>query len=251
MPTATTIQEVLDRLDAIIDLAIATNSRIGLFAYVYRRTTAEIASEISLGNFNDNQQLETLDVTFANLYLEAYEAYTSGQPLSASWEFAFNQTDSPLTILQHILLGMNAHINLDLAMATAKTMNNKDIATIQSDFNTVNDILFQITNELQDRLSRVSPLLILLDWIGQNTDEKIIDFSMRKAREQSWNSANLLWGIGPEHSVGAITKIDQIVLQLSQHIKSPKTRLLRWLLKLIRKLETKDVATIITRLKAS
>ena len=89
----------------------------------------------------------------------------------------------------------------------------RDITAIENDFNKVNDILFQITNELQERLGRVSPLMFLLDWAGQNKDEKVIDFSMRKARDQSWNSANLLWSIGDDQQNGTINTIDQVVLK--------------------------------------
>ena len=143
MPRATTIQEVLKELDVIIEEGITTNSRLGLFAYIYRRTTAEIASEIALGNFEDNPRLEALDVAFANLYLDAYKAHKNNQPVSACWAFAFNQEQEALTILQHILLGMNAHINLDLAVSTASTMAGKDISAIDIDFSSQKNHLEQ------------------------------------------------------------------------------------------------------------
>lgn len=250
MPRATTIQNVLDELDAIILDCIATNNRIGLFAYIYRRTTFEIASEITLGNFEDNPLLEVFDVEFANLYLDAHKAYLNKQPLSACWAFTFDNVNEPLTIAQHIMLGMNAHINLDLAVAAAKTMAGGQILDIENDFNKVNDILFQITNELQDRLSRVSPLFFILDLVGENNDEKIIDFSMRKARAQSWNSANLLWSIGANHRNQTINSIDQVVLKLSKCIRSPKSGIVRFFLKLIQKFETDEIGKIISRLQA-
>ncbi|GGZ81945.1 DUF5995 family protein [Algibacter mikhailovii] len=250
MPRATNIQQVLEQLDAIIDESIASNSRLGLFAYIYRRTTAEIASEIALGNFEDNQRLEILDVAFANMYLDAYRDFKNGQTVSAVWAYAFSQATEPLTILQHILLGMNAHINLDLGVSTAKIMTGLEISNIEADFNKVNDILQKITNELQSRLSRVSPLMFILDVIGRNKDEQIIDFSMRKAREQSWNSANLIWSLGEGHEEEAIHKIDHVVLQLSKLIQAPNSRIITFLLRLMQKFETKDVRTIISKLKA-
>ncbi len=250
MPSATSIQEVLGQLDTIINKSIETNSRLGLFAYIYRRTTAEVALEIALGNFEDNQRMEILDVAFANLYLDAYKDYQEKQSVSAAWAYAFDHAGESLTILQHIMLGMNAHINLDLAIATATSMSGQEISVVENDFVKINDILFQITNELQDRLSRVSPLVFILDWLGKNKDEQVIDFSMRKAREQSWNSANLLWSLGEDHSAEAINKIDQFVLKISERITSPKAWIIRFLLGLIQKFETKQVSSIITKLKA-
>lgn len=251
MEKAETINDVLKQLDAIIEDCIVNNSRLGFFAYIYRRTTAEIAKEINLGNFEDNKRMETFDIEFANLYLTAYQNYNQGLSSSKSWAFAFDSAEDQLTIIQHILFGMNAHINLDLSIATATTMSGKEIEDIESDFNKVNDILQQITNELQDRLSTVSPLLFLIDTLGKNTDEKIINFSMRKARSQAWRSANFLWSLGEENSEKSIQKIDDFVYKLSQIIKNPNSLLLKILLKIIQFFETKKIGKIIYRLRTN
>ncbi|QRM90894.1 hypothetical protein FG167_17130 [Lacinutrix sp. WUR7] len=251
MHRPTTIPEVLNQLDIIIEQSIANNDRIGLFAFIYRRTTAEILKEIQLKNFEDNARLEKLDVAFANLYLDAYNNYINNKPIRKCWEFAFHTKSESLTILQHILLGMNAHINLDLSISTSATMAGEDLVDIENDFNTINDILFSIVNEMQDRLSKVSRLMFLLDILGKNTDEKIIDFSMRKARQQAWNSTNLLWSIGNNANTEAIDKIDVLVLKLSEIIKSPKSKMLQFALKVIAKFEEKDVDIIISKLKSN
>jgi hypothetical protein len=248
MPYEQSIQDVIIKLDKILEESIAENSRLGFFAYVYRRTTAEIAKEIELNNFEDNQRMEKFDIIFANLYLKAYQDYKDYKSVSRSWAFAFKASDHELTIIQHVLFGMNAHINLDLAIAAAETMQGKDIRAIEKDFDKVNDILFQITNELQERLSRVSPFMFLLDWIGKNSDEKIIDFSMRKARTQAWNSANLFWSLGPSNQEIAIRELDELVLKLSLLIRNPKTFLTKTFLKLMGYFEEKDVKTVILRL---
>jgi hypothetical protein len=125
MTGATNIYQILEQLDEIVKESIATNSNLGLFAYIYRRTTAEIASEIALGHFKDNNRLEAMDVAFANLYLDAYKAYHNKEKVSAVWAYAFDHATDSLSILQHIMLGMNAHINLDLGIATAKTMSGR------------------------------------------------------------------------------------------------------------------------------
>lgn len=248
MNRPTNIQEVLDRLDNIVKEAIKTNDRLGLFAYVYRRTTAEIQKEIQLKNFEDNERLEKMDVVFANLYLDAYYDYQNNKEVSKSWEFAFVHKDEPLTILQHILIGMSTHINLDLAIAASRSMIGEELSEIENDFNKVNDVLFNITNELQERLGKVSPLLFLLDWAGKNSDEKVIDFSMRKAREQSWNGANLLWALGSDGQVGTINNLDAVVLKINKIIKQPKSRVIGFVLKAIARFEEKNVGKIISKL---
>lgn len=205
--------------------------------------------EVQLGNFEDNARMETFDVTFANYYLDAYNGYSNQQPISKSWQFAFDTKNETLTILQHIMLGINTHINLDLGLAASTAMNGLEISAIEKDFNTVNTILGNIVNEMQDRLSRVSPLLFLLDLAGKNTDEEIINFSLKKARELSWYNANLLWGLGTGHQDTAIQQMDITVLSLGEFIKAPKSKIVTYALKLMGKFEEKNVGRVISRLR--
>ncbi|MGO4918788.1 DUF5995 family protein [Maribacter spongiicola] len=239
----------MQQLDNIILDAIENNNRIGYFAFLYRRVTAEILKEVQLGNFEDNARMETFDVTFANYYLDAYNGYSNQQPISKSWQFAFDTKNETLTILQHIMLGINTHINLDLGLAASTTMNGLEISAIKKDFNTVNTILGNIVNEMQDRLSRVSPLLFLLDLAGKNTDEEIINFSLKKARELSWYNANLLWGLGTLHQDTAIQQMDTTVLSLGEFIKAPKSKIVMYALQFLGKFEEKNVGRVISRLR--
>ncbi|MDO6472801.1 DUF5995 family protein [Maribacter sp. 1_MG-2023] len=243
------MSEVLHQLDIIILDAIENNNRIGYFAFLYRRVTAEILKEVQLGNFEDNARMETFDVTFANYYLDAYNGYSTNQRISVSWQFAFDTKNDTLTILQHIMLGINTHINLDLGLAASTAMNGLEISDIEKDFNTVNAILGNIVNEMQDRLSRVSPLLFLLDLAGKNTDEEIINFSLKKARELSWYNANLLWGLGIGHQDAAIHQMDKTVLSLGEFIKAPKSKIVTYALQFLGKFEEKNVGRVIFRLR--
>ncbi|SEQ79581.1 hypothetical protein SAMN05444359_1166 [Neolewinella agarilytica] len=84
---ATTINEVLSRLDEIIDTALAKNDPNGYFAYIYRRTTRAVKEAIEAGRFADNARMEVFDVAFANLYLEAYEQHQCVEQCSASSVF--------------------------------------------------------------------------------------------------------------------------------------------------------------------
>ena len=240
---------MLQELHRIIDDAIANNDRLGFFAYLYRRVTAEILNEVQLGNFEDNDRMETFDVAFANYYLDAYGGHLNNLKISKSWDFAFKSKNEPLTILQHILLGINTHINLDLGLAASAAMQEQEIVDIQNDFNKVNTILFNMVNEMQDRLSRVSPMLFLLDLVGKNSDEKVINFSLQKARELSWYNANLLWGLGTGHQDDAINQMDLAVLGLGRVITSPKSKIVSFILRMVGRFEEKDVGTVISKLR--
>lgn len=70
-----TIDEVLHELDLIIENSLKENSFLGIFAYVYRRTTAQIKAEIENQTFDDNVRLEKFDVSFANFFIDAHQQY--------------------------------------------------------------------------------------------------------------------------------------------------------------------------------
>ena len=84
-----TIDDVLQALDAIIDRSIKENNVLGIFAYLYRRTTFEVKSEIEKGAFEDNERMAAFDVAFANLYLQAFKNYLQQTPVCNSWRISF------------------------------------------------------------------------------------------------------------------------------------------------------------------
>ncbi len=102
-----------------------------------------------------------LDVIFASRYLQAHEAWRSGQPLTDSWKIAFEATKtSSLLILQQLLLGINAHINLDLG--AVETMKQQVLEDIHTDFDTINTIIGSLTYQVLQEIDRMSPLLSLM-----------------------------------------------------------------------------------------
>jgi len=248
---ANTMDEVLQELDDIIAKSLSENSYLGIFAYVYRRTTARIKQAIIEKQFEDNARMEILDVTFANLYLQAYQNFTGNLKTTASWEAAFRAGHDKITIIQHLLLGMNAHINMDLGRAAAAVAPGDKIGSIKSDFMKVNEILNSLVNEMQNRIAKVSRLMILLDWAGKNTDELVINFSMAKAREQAWNLATLLAYMNEPEKNLALAGVDYTISNLASLIKRPPGYIMHSALKLIAFFEEKNVTTIITKLKES
>ena len=113
---ARSIEEIIERLTGIVSQTKAENSPLGYFAALYRKVTRQVKSDIDGGLFEDNARMERLDVIFANRYLAAYDAHRAGRTPTRAWMFSFAVARQwwPI-VLQHLLLGMNAHINLDLA----------------------------------------------------------------------------------------------------------------------------------------
>lgn len=198
MPAASSIDEVIARLDRVIAQARGRGSADGYFAALYRGVTSEVKAKIPAQRFEDGTRMERLVVIFASRYLDAHAAFEAGRPASACWIAAFTaaRTNEPV-VLQHLLLGMNAHINLDLGIAAAEAATGGPIAALQTDFNRINDILGAMIDDAQVRLARVWPLLRRLDGFAGRSDEAIANFSLRRARDYAWLLARDLAELPP------------------------------------------------------
>lgn len=190
---AITIDDIIASLEKIITNCIANNSRLGYFATLYLKVTKSVKDGIAAGQFQDGPRMEKLDVVFASRYLDAYESYSNRQPTTTSWEIAFSQVErSSILVLQHLLLGMNAHINLDLGIAAVEVCGDDPLSTLQQDFDAINNIISALTNEVLFDLGQVSPLLSLLGLHASNSNSALIQFSIGNARDGAWCFAESL-----------------------------------------------------------
>lgn len=188
--TATTIDEVISILATIIKDGQNEQSPLGYFAALYQKVTQKVKDGIEQGFFEDAERMERLDVIFANRYLTAYFAYEKDEPTSLSWVKAFDMTkDYWPIVLQHLLLGMNAHISLDLGIAAAEVSDGSDIEQLKSDFDKINEILSSLVTEVENELSYIWPTLKTILKYTQKVDGFLVDFSMEIARNAAWRFA--------------------------------------------------------------
>jgi hypothetical protein len=89
----TTVPLVIEALEGFVGWCETNSSRLGYFAALYLRITEAVEAAIEQGNvFHNNALLAQLDVTFANRYLAALNAYfhpADFPPISACWLRAF------------------------------------------------------------------------------------------------------------------------------------------------------------------
>ena len=235
MEPARTIDDVLIRLDAIIARSRARGSADGYFAVLYRQVTAEVQRRIRGGFFEDAARMERLDVVFANRYLAAAETYEQGGDPGICWGLALGQARAwrPL-VIQHLLLGMNAHINLDLGVAAAEVEPGVGIHALETDFNRINEVLAGLVDDVQRRLAVIWPALRAIDGFAGGVDEAVANFSMRKAREHAWSVARLLAPLGDvaarDAAIGQIDADASAIARLVLHPPGIGTRLaLLWI----------------------
>ena len=249
MNQATTIAEVISRLDEIIFWSIKNNSRIGYFATLYRRMTVSIKQGIVDNRFQDGKRMEELDVRFANRYFAAWEAYSDQQPCSNAWCAAFDACkNSNLIVLQHLILGISTHINMDLCIATAECCPGDEIYDLKSDFNTINDLISDEAQLVQNTLTKIWFPLKILNNIAGKEQNAVLNFSIGTARSCSWANAVALAHVDGLLKNGLVSQIENMVIELSKKVINPGLWV-NFMLRPVRIMESKNVGYIIRLLK--
>ena len=240
------IDEVLARLDRIIADARQHDDRLGYFAALYRDVTARVASTIERGGFEDGDRMERLDVLFAERYFDALEARDADPGPTRSWTRAFAAADRwrPL-VLQHLLLGMNAHINLDLGIAAVETVPPSGLPDLEADFMQINRLLRSMIEDVQRRLARISPWMGVLDRVGGGVDEAVSNFSLVRARDDAWAFAERLAALEQQQRTAAIEAKDRETARRADKILRPGGVLFLPVLLCARLREGSDVSSVI------
>ena len=222
IPQAKSIDEVLLFLSEIIEDSIKEKSALGYFAVLYSKVTEKVKEGIATGMFQNGPRMEQLDVIFANRYIKAYYEYKFELKPSSCWQVAFEYaTDYWIVVLQHLLLGMNAHINLDLSIAAAQVAPGDKIQDLEADFNMINHILSGLVGNVETAMSDVWPFL---KWVLKKTkgiDTFLIDFSMQEARNGAWKFAIELAPLNPTELEQQIQLRDQKITKIADLITNP------------------------------
>lgn len=217
---ANSIEEVIAIMNDIIQDAMSQQTRLGYFASLYRTVTIVVKERCDEGFFEDNDRMRELDTIFANRYFVAYDCFqknsgTASDCWTASFEVIENES---LLILQHLLLGMNAHIALDLGVATAQVAQGELTESLKRDFYRLNHLLAGLIDVVQKEVSEASPLLHYLDKWAWRIDETFVSFGINIARDTALDFAEELIALPEDQWQEAIEKRDKKVGQFARRI---------------------------------
>ena len=219
---ATTIDEVIVFMEQIIRDCKKNQDPLGYFAALYHQVTTEVKKGISTGHFDDGPRMEKFDVLFANRYLQAYDQYRKEQLCTTSWQYAFTTSREfwPI-VLQNLLLGMNAHINLDLGIVAAELCPGNSIHALKNDFNKINAILAGLVESVEQRLSKIWPkLTAILKRVGK-VDGYFVDFSMQCARDGAWKYATEFAIMNDAARLTSIAERDKKIAAIAKLVSKP------------------------------
>ena len=191
------IDALIGRMEALLGPMQAAGDPRRFFHATYLRTTRAVRDALRAGLFSDPDWVERWDVAFAELYLDALHADSTGAggPVPGPWAIAFRtgreRPDAPA--LRHVLLGMNAHINYDLPQALLAVIGGPEFADPallgrrQADHQRIDEVLSQRVGAEDAELASTVPRSAVdaaLAPLNQAASRRFL----REARAKVWDN---------------------------------------------------------------
>jgi len=192
-----------------------------IFLKCYSLMTEAMTQSLDPVHFQDPAWVEQLITNFAGYYFAALDAYERGEDAPLAWRRAHELAGvSGLVAQQHLLLGINAHINHDLPLSVCDVMaaewTGADVLrrdARRADFMAVNSVIATIMGivehdvcEHYDRHlgaieARLSPVVRL----GENVTAMVID----SWRDEAWSNAVRLAEATPGQRQAILGEIEE------------------------------------------
>jgi Family of unknown function (DUF5995) len=193
------IDELIGRMRGLLVPLEARGDPGRFFLATYLRTTQAVKEELARGGFRDPAWVERWDVAFADLYLDALEAAEAGRRPPAPWAVAFGAAGQDhLPPLRHVLLGMNAHINYDLAQSLVAVIPEAQfddpevLAGRAADHEHIDQVLVARVGAEDTQLEALSGGRSLLDRLLQPLNRLGTKRFLKESRAKVWANARLL-----------------------------------------------------------
>ncbi|HSE09955.1 MAG TPA: DUF5995 family protein [Nocardioidaceae bacterium] len=145
------LKATLKELAKIADDTAASCSHDAVFSRAYLRMTQTYGWSRDIeGYYEDVPFANHQDAVFARYYTDAYYGYRSGESVPEAWRIAFDASrDKRVSGSGSLLLGMNAHINRDLAYVLAGVgLVAPDGSSRKGDYDAVEKWLYTATEPL-------------------------------------------------------------------------------------------------------
>ena len=188
------VDDVHDRLAATESHLRGRGDRRAVFLTVYVAMTARVRAGIEGETFDDPAWVRRYLVAFAEHYRKALVAVERDERVAPAWRVAFGASLAGETlVIQDALLGINAHIVNDLALA----LNDVGVGTgderdrRHADHLAVNRVLKSLADVVQTTLAQVYDAAGLeeADELLGRLDEQATLVGLRTARAFAWDNA--------------------------------------------------------------
>lgn len=230
-------------IDELRSIALDAGDAAGYFPALYARVTDRIQTAAADGRFEDPERMQEFAHAFAHWYVRPR---TGQAALPGCWRAAFDVAgDDGLMIVQHLLLGINAHVNHDLPQVVVeRAPASGDLTDLRTDFNAVNDILAETIPSVLASLGAVSRWVNV---VASRGGGRMFDFSLRVARTRAWDTAVRLQRTDPADRPAEVEELDGLVRVLAYLVANPGAPA-SWGVSVARRLEEHDPRTVTRKL---
>jgi hypothetical protein len=223
--------------------ALGADGADGYFAAMYARVTDRVQTAITDGRFGDGERTARFARSFADWYIGPRDGT---RPVPACWKAGHDvAADRRLLIVQHLVLGINAHVNHDLPQVVVELAGAEDsLDVLRPDFDAINDILAETLPDILRDLGRVAGWTqVAASWGGG----RAFNFSLGRARRQAWQCAERLQRADDVARAREVAELDRLVSVLAYLITRPSAPI-SVLLRVPRWLEPDDPHVVTSRL---
>jgi len=207
------LDKIIKKMGSFIDQYAKNNDPRERFLLLYRTFKNELRMNIQKGRFVDAKWSEAICCRMAETYFEAVDSYhVGGADCPQCWIKSFNLSlDGKPNLLQDALLGMNAHINYDLAIATYDTLQrfddlaesnlnngidlivNRRLKSRYYDYLMINQIAWESIPQIQDVLAqRFNTMLGILNKASFRVSKYFMEKIIMEYRDRSWGNVLLM-----------------------------------------------------------
>ncbi len=201
-----------------------------IFLHCYLLMTDNMLAAIERQEFHDSAWVDRLLHRFAEYYFTALDAYEAESPATPPvWQLAFHATRHPGTLaLQHLLLGVNAHINYDLILALVDILEPEWASLTEAqrqlryqDHCRVNQVIGKTVDAVEEEvLDPEMPIIRIVDTLMGHLDEAMISDLLGHWREIVWHHVIRLLEIqDPDERAKLVKHYEKEVLEIGEIIQ--------------------------------
>ena len=212
----------------LLDGELRNEDGLKWFNLLYLKVSEGVRSQPQPIHWENAAWLERLDVQFAKLYFSAVADWFGNRPqVARSWLPLFESRNRRgILRVQLAFAGINAHINHDLPIALVQTGKEMRITPKRGtpefrDFEKVNGVL-EAAQENAKRYIATGIVGLIDEDLGQ-LDDRIANWSVRKARETAWSNGEILWRLNRATAVrdDFLVNLDRLVSLASRGFLVP------------------------------
>jgi len=214
------VNDLISRMETLLLPIEERGDPARYFLATYLRTTRAVQVELEAGGFLDRAWVERWDVAFADLYLDALETAEAGGQPSEPWAVAFGAASQDgFPPLRHVLLGMNAHINYDLAQSLLTVITDEElddpelVARRAADHRHIDDVLAARVGAEDAELEALSQGRSRSDRLLAPFNRLATKRFLKESREKVWANTrqlSLARRAGPQAYATRLTELERL-----------------------------------------